>query len=227
MKKILSLLLALCLLCACSFALAEADTAPAEAEAAPAEAETVPAETEAVPAETETDAAEADTTPTKADAALPVLIDFGEFSLELAHGEKITPYGKGANQVLAIVYPYYAASDLVTTYNFTWLGETFSFTAEEIAAELSLLEENLRTQFTQGGYEITALTLDNPYDATLNGVDCVVLEFTVSLSAGDVNVTLYQREVMVGSIGCIITLSAADPDTLEDITTMMAQSLNL
>ncbi len=183
MKKILALLLTLCLLCAASASLAE--------------------------------------------TAEATKLELDGFTLELSSGEFYQTYEKSANSPTAIIYPFYSNGDQSTNYNFVWAGGPFDLSLDQVKDQLATTEENMRSALTSSGIEVTSFEMGEPYEATLNGVDCIVLEFNMEMSAMGMNITSYMRQIMVGSIGYVITLTASSPEDLETITTMMAQSLTI
>lgn len=184
MRKIVALLLALCLLCA-------AGTAAAET------------------------------------AARAITLDFGEFSLALNGGEYYQRGDKAANQPVVVVYPYFSVGDPSSNYSFIWSGEPFEATADSVTAQVPDIEQTIRDQLAESQIEVTSFTLDEPYDATLNGVECVVLDMVIEMSAFGMSVTVYEREIMMGTIGYIINIAAATPEGLDDITGLMAESLEI
>ena len=184
MKKIVALLLVLCLVCVSAAALAEAVT----------EAKTV---------------------------------DLGSFSLSLEAGEYYAVGEKAMNQVHVLVYPYFADGDQSSNYNFIWAGDAFEVTPETVQSQVAEIEETLRAQLTEAGVTVDSFTAGEPYDATLNDVPCVALELTMDISAFGMTMTIYEREILLGSMGYIVTLSALSTELLDEMTQKMANALTI
>ena len=186
MKKLVALLLALCLLCVSAAALAETAEATTQAQK----------------------------------------LELDGFTLDLVSGEYYLTYEKVAHQLYVVVYPFYAQGDMAHNYNFVWAGDTFEMTVEGVEANLASMEQNIKSGLEAQGITMDAFTPEEPYDVTLNGADCVALDFTLQLSTLGQSFTVYQREIMLGSIGYIVTLTATSPENLDIITQMLTQSLS-
>ena len=122
---------------------------------------------------------------------------------------------------------YYANGDTSSNYNFVWAGDVFEVTVDDVKAQAAAIEENIRTTLEANGISLDSFTVGDPYDATLNDVPCIALEFQMDISAFGMTMTVYQREILVGSIGYTITISAMTPDSLDEMTQLMADALNM
>ena len=154
-------------------------------------------------------------------------VELDGFSLNLQAGEYYFVDQKAVNQVYVTVYPYYANGDTSSNYNFGWAGDVFEVTVDDVKAQAAAIEENIRTTLEANGISLDSFTVGDPYDATLNDVPCIALEFQMDISAFGMTMTVYQREILVGSIGYTITISAMTPDSLDEMTQLMADALNM
>ena len=181
MKKMLSLLTALCLVCLCASAFADVT------------------------------------------ASSPLTLD--GFTLNLDAGIKYDLGTKTAQQVYITVYPYSAAGDTATNFNFVWAGTTQTITAADVKAELPGLRQQMIDGLQGYGYTVDSLDYDDPSDGTISGEACIVSNAKLVMSAYGQSMTLYQRQLYVGSKGFVITISAADTATLDAVTALLNSTL--
>ena len=154
-------------------------------------------------------------------------VELDGFSLDLQAGEYYFVDQKAVNQVYVTVYPYYGSGDTSSNYNFVWVGDVFEVTTNDVKAQAATIEENIRGTLEANGISLDSMTVGDPYEATLNDVPCIALEFQMDISAFGMTMTVYQREILVGSIGYTITISAMTPDSLDEMTQLMADALNM
>lgn len=186
MKKILSLLLALCLLCLSAAALAE-----------------------------------------KAQAAQNTVLELDGFTLHLTEGEAYEQSAKRVNQVYVTVYPGVAEGDEGSNYNFVWAGAPLKFTTDDINKLLEDFESQAREQFASMGVSLDSFSKSEPYEATLNEIHCVGIDMTLTVSAGDISVDIYERQLLLDGFEYIITLSAQTSEALDVITNKLANALTI
>ncbi len=182
MKKILALLLALCLLCCSAASLAEA-------------------------------AAEAKT------------VELDGFSLDIAAGQYYQVFEKTASQPYVVVYPFYADADYSTNYNAVWAGGEFSMTPELMKDQAGNIEANVRAGIEPYGITVDSVVVGEPFDTYLNGRYCVAADIRVNLSYMGQSVAVYEREIAVGSIGYIFTISASSEEALGELFQELTRAL--
>ena len=153
-------------------------------------------------------------------------LEMDGFTLDLVSGEYYLTYDKVANQPYVMVYPFYEQGDSAHNYNFVWAGETFEMTVEDVEANLASLEQGIRSGIENQGVTMDAFMPEEPYYITLNGAEFVAIDFALQLSALGQSVIVYEREILLGSIGYIVTLSASSPENLDIMTQMLTQSLS-
>lgn len=183
MKKLFSLVLALCLLCVCAASFAE-------------------------------------TTVEK-----NVRLELDGFTLNLNDGEYYQLNEKIANQAYIVVFPFYGQDDTSTNYNFVWMGGVYELTLEETKATLADSEEGIKSGLEAQGINVSNFNMGEAYEAKLKDVDCVAIDFNMELSALGQSVTIYERQFLLGSLGYVITVTAASPEILDAASDQMAQSL--
>ena len=152
-------------------------------------------------------------------------LELDGFSLLLGAGEYYYVGQKAAGQIYVQVLPFYGDGDYSTNYNATWSGNTGEVTADDVKAQIADFEDSIRTQYAAVGITVDSFTLSEPYDASLSGVDCVAFEMESTISYLGQSLHIYQREIWVGSIGYIFTLTASSPDDLDKITQKLAEAL--
>ena len=152
-------------------------------------------------------------------------VELDDFTLNLKDGEAYQVAEKVVNQPYVMVYPYYGAGDQSTNYNVVWMGGVFEMTLDQLKAEAGGMEETLRAQFEPYGVTLNKFEASEPYEASLNGVPCLAIELTLEISAMGQNMTVYERQIAVGSIGYIFTISAGSAEDLEKATQSMSDAL--
>ena len=183
MKKLLSLALALCLLCA-GAALAEAVTEK-------------------------------------------TTLQLDGFTLTLLPGEVYQRAEEVVvNQPYLTAFPFAAENDLATNYVIHTTGEKTEYTAEQMKSILSGIEEGLRSGMEAQGIQVVSLNIQDPYDANLNGVSCVVLEYSMELSYSGVSMQVFTRQISVGSVATVFTLTAASEEDMDKLTQRLAEALD-
>lgn len=161
-----------------------------------------------------------------AETAEATRLELDGFTLELNSGEYYETYEKSAGQIYAFVCPFFSSGDVSQNYCFYWDGAPFEMTEEEAKARIPEMEEELRAGLEDVGFSLISMSVDDIYEAELNGMPCVVTDLELSISAFGTTVTTWEREIMIGSLGYLITISAASPDELEEITGQLAYSLD-
>ena len=154
-------------------------------------------------------------------------VDLDGFSLNLDAGMYYDLYEKGVNQLYAAVYPFYGSGDLSTNYNIVWAGGEFEITVEDVAAEAPSMEANIRSGLEAQGITVDSVDMDEPYDATINGVPCVAVDYVLHISYAGQNLDIYGREIVIGSIGYIFTLSTASEELMDTATQALADALEI
>ena len=183
MKKLLSLALALCLLCA-GAALAEAVTEK-------------------------------------------TTLQLDGFTLTLLPGEVYQRADEiVVNQPYLTAFPFAGENDLATNYVIHTTGEKTEYTAEQMKSILSGIEEGLRSGMEAQGIQVVSLNIQDPYDANLNGVSCVVFEYSMELSYAGVSMQVFTRQISVGSVATVFTLTAASEEDMDKLTQRLAEALD-
>lgn len=154
-------------------------------------------------------------------------LDLDGFSLTLDAGEVYMLTEKVANSPYLMVYPFYSSGDTGSNYNVVWAGEPFEATPETAREEAASSEELIRQQLEESGYTMEKFTVDDVYSAQLNGVECVAVEITIDISVAGTTITVYEREILFGSMGYVFTLSAPSKEGLDTITQKMAEALDI
>lgn len=162
-----------------------------------------------------------------AETAEATRLELDGFTLELSSGEYYQQYEKSANSPTVIIYPFYSNGDQSTNYNFVWGGGPFEMNLDQVKDQLAQTEETMRAALTSNGIELTSFEMGEPWEAELNGKECIAVEYNLRMSAMGMELTSYMRQILIGSIGYVITLTASSPEDLETITEMMAQSLTI
>lgn len=153
-------------------------------------------------------------------------LELDGFSLILEPGEYYAVADeKVASQIYVQVAPYYGDGDSSTNYNIVWAGDVFEITVEELTAEAPSIEANMRSGLEAQGITVDSIDIDEPYDATINGVPCVAFDYVLHISYLSLSLDTYGREIVVGSIGYIFTMSAASPELLEKVTQTLTDAL--
>ena len=153
-------------------------------------------------------------------------LELDGFTLELTHGELYTTNEKAANQVYIMVYPLYASGDTATNYSFTWVGGTFNKTVEDIQVEAVALEESVRAGLEVQGITMDSFAVEDIYETTVNDAKCIILDYELKMSAAGQSFTVSGRQLMFGSIGYTATITTLTPESREEITNQMVQSLS-
>ena len=153
-------------------------------------------------------------------------LELDGFSLILEPGEYYAVADeKVANQIYVQVAPYYGDGDNSTNYNAVWAGEPFEMTVDEMKAQAAEIESAIRSSFEAYGITVSSFAMSDPYEATISGVDCIVVEYTLDIDVYGQTMTAYEREIVVGSIGYTFTLSAASQELLEKVTQTLVDAL--
>ena len=161
-----------------------------------------------------------------AETAETVEVALDGFTLSLQNGEYCLTYEKAVDQAYVIVWPFYSSGDFGQNYCFVWEGGPFEMTEDDALDRIADMEEELRGELGRQGFSLDSLSAEDIYEAELNGMPCVVadLELTISTVAG--TRTVWEREIMFGSLGYIATITAVSADDLDAITDLMAFSLD-
>ena len=153
-------------------------------------------------------------------------VELDGFTLELTRGELYQTNEKTVNGIYIMVYPLYASGDTAQNYSFIWAGSTFDQSVEGVQDELPGLEESVRTELEAHGISMDSFVTEEVYEATLNGTDCIALDYNINMSVSGQTLTVYGREIILGSMGYTITITALTSESRDEITDQLAQSLN-
>lgn len=160
-------------------------------------------------------------------AAEVTTLNLDGFSLELSNGEGYQQAEeKIQGQVYVVVLPFYANGDENTNYNAVWLGGSVELTAEDVYAEVASMEETMRSTLAASGVTLDSYQVGEAYEAELNGLSCIAVEMVMSVSYAGQSFTIYEREIVVGSLGYAFTVTASSEELMEEATQQMAMALN-
>ena len=159
-------------------------------------------------------AASADTKETSDGTPLPL----DGFTLTPDSGMMYELHEKIAEEIYITVYPFAASGDTSTNLNLVWNGGTFTPTASEVDASLESVKDNIVSGLEEYGYTVNSWTYSGAVESAVFGESCISVDTLLDMSYQTVNIVVCQRQLYVGSKGYVITISAADTDTLDRVT---------
>ena len=152
---------------------------------------------------------------------------FDGFSLNLDDGVVYIKSEKAKNQVYVQVYPYYAVNgDDTANFNFVWIGTTGTLTVDDVRGMIPSFKTSFKDTYAAAGYTLDSIEFADPYDSSLIGEQCVVLESQqYVLDPQGAPFDVFQRQYYFGSNGFIITVTGRTPAALESVNSVLEKVL--
>lgn len=149
-------------------------------------------------------------------------IAFDGFSLNLSKDTAYEAGEKVKDQVYFIVYPYYMSTgDSSTNFNAVWAGETEEITVRQLQNQLPSIRKEIEEGFKEYNITLDALVYEDPFESTLGGEFCLVLNAEMTISSNGTAFGMLQRQFYVGSKGYVFTVTGLDRETLDAASTML------
>ena len=183
MKKLLSLMIALCLLCV-STAFAVRRTATGE----------------------------------------PLVTD--DFTLALDAGMPYELYTKRNGQALLVVYPYDDEQrSEITEFCFYWWGGPFTISADRLNNDMETAKKEAYEMYDGTNISVDSAEITFAVEGTLCGEPYISRDICTRISRGSDSATMIERQYFIGSKGYMLTMTADDPEKLDQMEDLISGCL--
>ena len=159
-------------------------------------------------------------------AALAETVELDGLTFELNNGEYFVK-GEKTDQVYLQIYPFFSKGDGSTNITVSYVEGASSYTADQFKDAAGQIEEVLKSGLEAQGIQVDSVTMKDPYEATLNDVPCIAIEFEMQVSAYGMSLAICERLIALGKGDYLLAVTAMNQDDLDTATAQMADSMTI
>lgn len=142
-------------------------------------------------------------------------LEFDDFVLTPEAGMIYTLGEKSPGKMIVTVYPYAASGDTSTNLNFVWNGAPFAESVSFVESHKEQIKAGVIQVCDTYGYTLNSLDYGDCLESNFGGKYCVYFDGVTNISVGTNTLNICQRGIFIGSIGYEVSVTAADPETVE------------
>ena len=144
------------------------------------------------------------------------VLELDGFNLTVCQGEYYEVNNKVKNDLYVFVSPFYGEGNTMCNYSFLWTGGPFELHMDMLGNFVSG-EEEFKQMLSAQGLSLSSFSMDEPYYSSISNVSCIAVNCRIQFSANGVSNKIYERQILVGSQGYIISIISDTEENLDII----------
>ena len=152
------------------------------------------------------------------------LLELEDFTLALDAGMVYSIGDKDSQNIYVTVYPFTTQGDSSSSIGFTWSGSAYMPTTDEVDANADKIRQSAISGYEAYGITVESLEFSPAVEYTVACVRCAGQDSVTRLVYQSVSLELTERQFFAAN-GYIITMAAADTETLDRLTDLLGSIL--